>query len=96
MASIKITADDYNRKLLALPADQRDDVAGWSPGFVAARLGVTRQAVYDAMKRDRLSAFRIYRDDRCVAIIIPESSVRAYETSETRAKFTPKEYRATA
>ena len=96
MAMIKLTMEEYHRKLHSLPADQQDLVNGWSPGFVAVRLGISRSAVGQAIRRDRLKAYRIMRNGRMVATIIPEASVREYENSETRAKHTPKEYRAQA
>lgn len=96
MSWTETTMEAYNEALASLPADRRPSMAGWSPGYVAARLGITRQAVYSAVKRNKLDAFRITRDGTMVAVIITEASVLHYESSETRHKFTPKEYRATA
>lgn len=97
MAWIKTTMDEFNRKLWSLPADQQYLVNGWSPGYVSARLGVTRSAVHGAIRRDKMNAYRILGDDgKLAAIIIPEASVREYENSETRRKHTPLEFRETA
>lgn len=96
MSWTETTMEAYNEALASLPAGRRPTMAGWSPGYVAARLGITRQAVYAAINRNKLDAFRITRDGKMVAVIIAEASVLRYESSETRQKHTPKEYRATA
>lgn len=100
MAYKHVTIEQYQKELWALPDDQKDLVNGWSPGFVAARLGITRQAVYQAIKRDKLHAYRISEtgkpQSRLLSLIITEASVREWQNSETRYKHTPKELRATA
>ena len=93
MSWMPIDHDDYQQQLWALPEDQRDLMMGWSPGYVANRLGVSRVAIHQAIGRGKLKAYRIHRDGTHIAIIIPERSVAEYENSETRAKHTPKKYR---
>lgn len=93
MSWIEIPIDDYHKKLAALPAEHRGVLDGWSPGHVAARLQVSRSALHQAVKRGALKGYRLTREGKMVALIIPEQSVRDYENSDTRAKFTPKIYR---
>lgn len=85
--------DEYQEKLWSLPAEQRDLLDGWSPGYVAARLGITRSAVHAAVRRGKLEGYRLTKDDKLCAIIIPERSLAEYENSETRARHTPRIYR---
>lgn len=95
-----VTIDEYQEELWALPESKRDLVNGWSPGYVAARLGITRQAVHNAITRGRLNAYRISESGSpgspLRSIIIPEESVRAYENSEQRAKLREHQLRAQA
>lgn len=93
MAWNPMNVNEYHQKLQALPADQKDLLDGWSPGHVAARLGITRSAVHQAVRRNKMTGYRLTRNGKLVAIIIPERSIREYENSETRAKFTPRQYR---
>jgi predicted DNA-binding protein (UPF0251 family) len=62
-----------------------DDVVGYSPGFVAARLGISRQGVHNAIVRGRLKAFKLVRDSQVKAIIIPAAEVERYRL-EVRQK----------
>ena len=55
-----------------------------SPGPVAADLGVTREAVYDLIRRGRLDAIRFVSDGRrgrLLAILIPSGSVARYKAT---------------
>lgn len=61
--------------------------ASSSPGAVSQELGVTREALYDLMRRGRLDAIRLVSDSRprrLLAILIPAAAVRRYR--ETRYK----------
>jgi hypothetical protein len=54
-------------------------VNGWSPGFVARLLGISRQGVYNAIERGTLTAYYIHDESGTVqAVVIPEASVREY------------------
>jgi len=57
---------------------------GKSPGGVASDLGISRQAVHDAIKRDRMSAWRLTRDGKLVAILIPDHEVDYYRNTYLR------------
>jgi hypothetical protein len=54
---------------------------GPSPGGVAAELGITRQAVHQAIERGDLDAWRIVDDStgRLRAIVIPYEAVLRYK-----------------
>lgn len=61
------------------------NVNGWSPGFVACLLGVSRQAVHDAIQRGGLTAYRITAaDGELVGIVVTEASARAYAARQGR------------
>jgi hypothetical protein len=65
----------------ALDKPAWEKLNGWSPGGVAAELGITRQAVHQAVKRGQMDAV-IVRDDRTdemVLFMIPDYSVQAYK-----------------
>lgn len=77
--------DRYGKLIDSTPADSMDDVVGYSPGFVAARLGISRQGVHNAIVRGRLKAFKLVRDSQVKAIIIPAAEVERYRL-EVRQK----------
>jgi len=53
-----------------------------SPGPVAAELGITREGVYQLVKRGRLDAIRIVTDSgRLMAYVIPDASVERYRAT---------------
>lgn len=85
--------DEFHRKLHSAPPAERDLFLGLSPGGAAARLGVSRNAIYQAVKRGTLKGFALTQDGKMVARIIPDRSLTEYENSDTRAKHTPKMYR---
>jgi len=78
MGYTRLTMEQYSELLLSTPEDKRSEVNGQSPGGVAGRLGITRQAVHDAIKRDTLQGYYITRNGRMVAIIIPDAEVARY------------------
>lgn len=50
-----------------------------SPGPVGADLGITRQGVYDLIKRGRLDAIRLVSDrGTLLALVIPDEAVDRY------------------
>lgn len=68
------------------PADRLDEVSGFSPGYVAARLGISRQAVHMAINRGRMKAFKIVREASLVAIIIPAAEIERYQLEVQQKK----------
>jgi len=51
-----------------------------SPGGVAAYLGLPRQTIHNAIRRDMLDKIRIVRaDGELVAVLIPFASVQRYK-----------------
>jgi hypothetical protein len=78
MAYTVMSFDKYGKLLEATPADRRDQVVGFSPGFVAVELGITRQGVHNAIVRGRIKAFKLVRDSKVKAIIIPASEIDRY------------------
>ena len=56
--------------------------ASLSPGGVAQELGVTREAVYDLIKRGRLDAIRLTtRFGKLLALVIPIESVESFRAT---------------
>lgn len=71
---------EYQKLLKASHGSPKaDEVNGLSPGGVASRLGITRQAVHFAIVEDVIDAYRIERKGRLVAIIVPEAEVTFWE-----------------
>lgn len=85
--------DEFHRKLHSAPPAERDLFLGLSPGGAAARLGISRPAVHQAVKRGSLKGFALTKNGKLVAKIIPDRSLTEYENSATRAKHTPRIYR---
>ena len=72
----------------ALDKPSYDKLNGWSPGGVAANLGISRQAVHKAVHRGDLDAV-IVRDDRTdelVLFMIPAASVDAFRAKREQRK----------
>lgn len=60
-------------------AQERAHLMGDSPGSVAARLGVSRQAVYSAVNKGNLDAVTILdREGAPMALIVTDASVDEY------------------
>jgi hypothetical protein len=70
---------------LRQPAFAKQFSASWSPGYVSSQLGITREGVYDLVKRGRLDAIRVVTDrkpHKLLAYVISEESVERFR--ETR------------
>lgn len=80
----RLTMEEYSELLLSTPEDKRSEVNGPSPGGAAGRLGISRQAVHDAINRDTLHGFYITRNGRMVAIIIPDAEIARYRREHLR------------
>lgn len=76
----------YGKLMDSTPADCLDDVVGFSPGFVAARLGITRQGVHNAIVRGRMKAFKLVRNSQVKAIIIPAAEIERYRLEVQQKK----------
>jgi predicted DNA-binding protein YlxM (UPF0122 family) len=79
---IRVTLAEY-QQLLWTAQDKGPEayanVQGWSPSYVAAFLGVTRQSVAQAIDRGTLTAYYIEEDSGAVtSIIITDASMRAF------------------
>jgi len=76
----ELTMQEWVQKREALSQDEADKLYnGTSPGGVAAALGVSRQAVHDAINRDRIDAWRLVDDHgRLLSILIPNEAVDHY------------------
>jgi len=61
----------------ANPAEQKD-LIGASPGAVGVALGISRQAVHQAIQRGDLDAIRIEDNGKLRAIMITPSSYQRY------------------
>jgi transposase len=58
--------------------------AASSPAAVASELGVTREAIYDLLRRGRLDAIRLVSDRgprKLLAVLIPAESVGRYRAT---------------
>lgn len=75
---------DYSELVAATPADRLSEVNGPSPGGAAAELGITRQAVHRAIKRDALQAYKLSNHGKTVAIIVPSASIENYRQHHLR------------
>ena len=59
---------------------QRAKLLGWSPGYAASYLGITRQAVHKAIHRGDLDALIINDDEgKLAAFMIPDESLQAFK-----------------
>lgn len=53
-----------------------------SPGPVGAELGITRDGVYQLLRRGRLDAIRLVSDrGSLLALVIPDESVKRYKAN---------------
>lgn len=71
---------------------------GWSPGYCAAALGVSRTAIDKAIKSDKLYADRVFTIDangkkHLQAIYIDRDSFAEYESAKINQRV-PKGFRA--
>lgn len=85
---ITVSFEQYNRLLdEATRRGSRKLVDGWSPGFVAHALCMSRQAVHVAVDRGTLTAYYVTDDETgdLAAIIITEASVNAYKAKNRAA-----------
>jgi hypothetical protein len=81
MAWHTVTQSEFLEHEAQHSADPLTTLNGWSPGWVAARLGVTRQALHNAIRRNTLSATRVLDDHsgKLLAIYIPQREIDHYE-----------------
>jgi len=66
------------QKMLEKAGAPRADLEGLSPGAAAAELGITRQAVHNAIARGRLEAIEIRVRDQLVMFLITQRSIDEY------------------
>lgn len=76
--------EDWVHKIQSTPSGKTTDYLGMSPGGVAAVLRISRQAVHDAINRDRMDAWRLTREGKLVAILIPDHDVENYRLHHLR------------
>lgn len=76
--------EDWVHKMQSTPSGKATRYLGMSPGGVAAVLSISRQAVHDAINRDRMDAWRLTRDGKLIAILIPDSDVDNYRRNHLR------------
>lgn len=77
MAVKKMQLSEWE-KLTAGSDSHRAKLLGDSPGGIAARLGISRQAVHDAINKGRLDAVAVYEGRTLRMYMIPEASLQAY------------------
>jgi hypothetical protein len=75
-----LTVSQYDAMLEAATPRKRSELLGHSPGKAAHLLGVSRQAVHQAIDRGTLDAFYVHDDNggRLAWIVIPDYSLRDY------------------
>jgi len=71
---------EWVEKRSTFAQDEADRIYnGTSPGGVAALLGISRQAVHDAINRDRIDSWRLVDESgRLLSILIPDAQVEYY------------------
>lgn len=79
MSVRKIQLKDWMTAIEAGDPVTQDYSGGPSPGGAAAELGISRQAVHDAIKRGDLEALAVYRGRRLSHYTISVSSLRRYK-----------------
>lgn len=67
------------QKMLEKAAAPRAELQGVSPGTAAAELGISRQAVHDAIARGRLEAIEVRDGEQLVMFLIPQHSIEEYK-----------------
>ena len=81
----KMEMSEWVQKVHSAPSEAAAKAFnGRSPGGVASYLGISRQAVHDAIKRDRMNAWRLTRDGKLTAILIPDHEVEYYRCTYLR------------
>lgn len=82
---ITMQIDAYRRKLArARTRAERKNLTGPSPGGAAGELGISRQAVHEAIARGRLDAYRVTYDDEgkdLAGIYITQASLDRYKAA---------------
>lgn len=56
------------------------NLSGPSPGGAASELGITRQAVHEAIRRGSLDAVAVYQGAKLLHYTIPHASLEAYKS----------------
>lgn len=74
------------QKVLEKAAGTRADLQGVSPGTAAAELGISRQAVHDAIRRGRLEAIEVRDGKDLVMFLIPQRSLDDYKATRGPAR----------
>lgn len=83
MALRKIKAERWE-KLVAESDRRRAELLGWSPGGAAAEVGISRQAIHQAIREGRLDAVMVQNEEgKLKAFMIPDESLKAF--AEKRA-----------
>lgn len=79
MALRKISLRRFEKACAESERTRAELLGGFSPGYAAARLGISRQAVHKAIHRGDLDAVIVNGDDgKLVAFLIPETSIEAF------------------
>lgn len=76
----------FNRweKLVSESDRQRAELLGWSPGGAAAEVGISRQAIHQAIREGRLDAVIVtHEDGRLRMFMIPDASLKAFAEKRT-------------
>lgn len=77
---VTYTVSQYEAVLFAASPSRRLSILGHSPGKAAQLLGISRQAVHDAIDRGALEAFYVHDDDtgHLRWVVIPDRSLQLY------------------
>lgn len=84
MARITLPIEEWIQRVNSTPADQKSAFIGMSPGGVAQVLDISRQAVHQAIDRDKMDAYYLMRGDHCVSILVPDGEVENYRRNHLR------------
>lgn len=82
----KMNFADWER-LVHISEGQRAKLLGWSPGGAAAEIGISRQAIHEAIRRGTLDAVAVYEGKRLRMFMIPDESLRHYAETVTKPYF---------
>jgi hypothetical protein len=80
MAIRKLTLARFEKLVEASERARAELLGGFSPGYVAGALGISRQAVHKAIHRGDLDAVMIMGDEdgKLKVFLIPEDSMLAF------------------
>lgn len=85
MAMRVMTMREWTETIHLAPAEQKAEVIGVSPGGAANMLGISRQAIHNAIHRDTLDATKVVTETgKLISINITLSELDRYRRQHLR------------